>query len=247
MQHNKKSPSYLIASVKDADVKLGIVTGYLASFSNLDSDNDIILPGAFSKTIQQRGPGSTQPRIKYLLDHNTSKALGVFAVLREDAKGLYYESQVGTHALGMDFLKMVDSGLITEHSIGYSTVQKLVTNPDADWRDQETQLIELMLWEGSPLQTWGANENTPLIGMKSKEDIEERIELVIKAVRTGKFTDKTFGELEKELIFLQQAFKSDYGTTQPELEILATTQPNDEEKNLLNDIRLLNSRFSLTI
>ena len=53
MQQNKKAPAVLVAGIKDADVKLGIVTGYLASFNNLDSDNDIILPGAFTKTIAE--------------------------------------------------------------------------------------------------------------------------------------------------------------------------------------------------
>lgn len=246
MQHNKKSPSYLIASVKDADVKLGITTGYLASFGNLDSDNDIIMPGAFAKSIMEMGPASNKPRIKYILDHNTTKALGTYNLLQEDSKGLYYEAQVGSHALGQDFLKMVESGLITEHSIGYGVVKKVVTNPDADWRDQQTQLFELKLWEGSPLQCWGANADTPLTGIKARKYAEQRIPKIIAAIKNGTFTEKTFEYLEKELLFLQQAFESDYGTTEPELKEEAT-QPNDEEKNLLNDIRLLNSRFSLTI
>ncbi len=232
MQQNKKSPQYLVASVKDADSKKGIVTGYAAAFNNLDSDNDIIMPGAFTKTISERGPKSSKPRIKYLLDHNTSKALGVLLSLTEDNHGLAYEAQVGTHTLGLDFVKMVESGLITEHSIGYSTVQKTIINAEADWRDQQTQLKELTLWELSPLQTWGANEMTPLLGMKSQKELHDRMELLIKAVRTGKFTEKTFDILEKELLILQAQLKSDYETTEPD-DKSHTTQPNDEDLILI--------------
>lgn len=242
MQQNNKSPYFIPALVKDLDVKQGIVTGYGASFGNLDADNDIIMPGAFTKTIQEQGPESKQPRIKYLLDHDHNRALGVFNVLREDSKGLYYEAQVGSHDLGQDFLKMVDSGLITEHSIGYGVVKKTITNPDADWRDQQTQLLELKLWELSALQCWGANCNTPLMGVKAQKYAEQRLPAVLKALKNGTFTEKTFEYLEKELIFLQQAIKTDYETTEPPKD----TQPSDEGK-MLNVLRLMDTTMKVRL
>lgn len=195
-------------------MKQGIVTGYAAHFNSIDSDNDIIMPGAFTKTIKEQGPDSMQPRIKHLLNHYSSQPLGKPLTLKEDATGLYYESKIGSHSLAVDFLKMVDSGLITEHSIGYGVVKKTVLNPDADWREQQTQLHELKLWEFSSLTAWGANQNTPLLGVKSKQDIEGRIGNLIKAVENGTFTDTTFHFLQEELLFLQKAFKDI--TTKPE-------------------------------
>lgn len=188
-------------------MKEGVVTGYAANFGSLDADNDIIMPGAFSKTIKEQGPKSTQPRIKHLLNHNTSQPIGNPLSLMEDSKGLLYESKVGTNSIAVDFLKMVDSGLITEHSIGYSTVRKTITNPDADWRDQTTQLHELKLYEFSSLTAWGANQNTPLLGVKSLKTVEGRISNLIKAIDSGTFTDSTFLFLQDELLFLQKAFK----------------------------------------
>lgn len=202
-----KQAHYLIASIKDMDAKQGIVTGYAASFGTLDADRDIIMPGAFSKTIKEQGPQSTQPRIKHLLNHNTSQPLGLPQVLKEDTKGLYYESKIGTNAIAADFLKMVDSGLITEHSIGFNTIRKTITNPDADWRDQTTQIHEVKLYEFSSLTAWGANQYTPLIGVKSIKSVEDRIERLIKAIDAGTFTDTTFTFLNDELLFLQKAFK----------------------------------------
>ncbi len=74
-----KQPKQLTASIKDMDMKLGIVTGYAASFNTLDSDNDIIMPGAFSKTIRDQGPGSAQPRYLIVFE----KAPGIIMSLSE--------------------------------------------------------------------------------------------------------------------------------------------------------------------
>jgi HK97 family phage prohead protease len=214
--------------IKDVDGKKGIVTGYFSDFNSIDSDGDIIKPGAFQKSISQNGPQSGKPRIKHLLNHDSSKPLGVLEVLKEDNKGLYYESRLGTHSLGVDFIKMVDSGLITEHSIGFQTIKYNQLKPWNEWKQGEAarELTELKLYEGSSLTAWGANMNTPLTGLKSEQKvrkINDRIDVLIKALRDGSFTDETFDLLEIELKQMQQAMID--LTTEPE----KTTQP-DEEK-----------------
>lgn len=164
------------ASIKDVDGKQGIVTGYFSKFDNVDADGDIIRKGAFAKSIMETGPASTQPRIKHLLNHNTNQPLGAITSLSEDAFGLAYESQVGTHALGQDFIKMVESNLITEHSIGYQTMKRNQLQDYAGYmKDPSTgwfELTDIKLWEGSSLTAWGSNQYTPLTGLKTekKED-----------------------------------------------------------------------------
>ena len=214
--------------IKDVDGKKGIVTGYFSDFNSIDSDGDIIKPGAFQKSISQNGPQSGKPRIKHLLNHDSSKPLGVLEVLKEDNKGLYYESRLGTHSLGVDFIKMVDSGLITEHSIGFQTIKYNQLKPWNEWKPGEAarELTELKLYEGSSLTAWGANMNTPLTGLKTEQKVKkinDRIDVLIKALRDGSFTDETFDLLEIELKQMQQAMID--LTTEPE----QTTQP-DEEK-----------------
>lgn len=214
--------------IKDVDGKKGIVTGYFSDFNSIDSDGDIIKPGAFQKSISQNGPKSSKPRIKHLLNHDSSKPLGVLEVLKEDTKGLYYESRLGTHSLGVDFIKMVDSGLISEHSIGFQTVKYNQLKPWNEWKQGEAarELTELKLYEGSSLTAWGANMNTPLTGLKTEQKvrkINDRIDILIKSLRDGTFSDETFGLLEIELKQMQQAMID--LTTEPE----QTTHP-DEEK-----------------
>jgi HK97 family phage prohead protease len=196
---------------KDVDGKKGIVTGYFAHFDSVDSDGDVIKKGAFIKTIQEYGPNARKPRIKHLLNHDSWQPLGRIVELKEDNYGLYYESQLGTHALGTDFVKMVESELITEHSIGYRTQKFNQLKPWSEWKEGEAmrELTEIKLWEGSSLTAWGANPNTPLTGMKAKVKVEKlgkRIETMIKFMRDGTVTDETFDQLEISLKQLQQAF-----------------------------------------
>lgn len=168
------------ASFKDVDGKKGIVSGYFSRFDNVDSDGDIIRQGAFTKTINENGPQSANPRVKHLMNHNVTQPLGALQVLKEDATGLYYESQVGSHSLGQDFIKMVESGLITEHSIGFRTVKRnqlqdyegYQKNPAGGW----FEIKEVKLFEGSSLTAWGANPLTPVTGLKSVTDINKIIE-----------------------------------------------------------------------
>lgn len=196
---------------KDIDGRKGIVTGYFANFNTLDSDGDVIKKGAFTKSLSESGPASAKPRIKHIMNHDWTQPLGVITTLKEDAKGLYYESQLGTHALGVDFIKMVDSGLITEHSIGYRTIKYNQVTPWQDMTPEKIarELTELKLYEGSSLTFLGANPNTPLLGLKSgmsQDRVTKRIDLIIKSLRAGSFTDETFELLEIELKQLQQLF-----------------------------------------
>ena len=198
-----------LASIKDADVKQGIVTGYFSSFGNIDADGDVIVKGAFTKTIAENGPMSSQPRVKHLLNHDVTKPLGKILVLTEDAKGLYYESKVGTHTLGQDYLKMVDSGLITEHSIGFKTIKE-------DRKSDANYMTELRLWEGSSLTAWGSNPETPVTGMKGMnlEDVNIRIKALDKFCRNTSATDETVELLLIEIKQLQQ-YIIDLKATEP--------------------------------
>lgn len=181
-----------------------MVSGYFTAFNILDSDGDIGRKGMFSRTIQESGPGSTRPRIKHLLNHDPSKPIGVLTDLREDDYGLFYLSQIGTHDLGTDFLKMADSGLITEHSYGYQNIRVRKTS-------EGQEQLEVKMWEGSSLTAWGANQFTPLIpmlkGMEKADQltaVDTRIKALEKFVRNTTATDDTIELLMLQIKQLQQ-------------------------------------------
>jgi uncharacterized protein len=223
-------------SFKDIDGKKGIVTGYFSNFDSVDADHDIIRKGAFQKTIAENGPNSRKPRIKHLLNHDPSQPLGVITELKEDNYGLYYESKLGTHSLGQDFIKMVESGLIQEHSIGFQTIKYNQLKPWNEVKPGEAarELTDLKLYEGSSLTAWGANMNTPMLGMKSEQKsiaAAKRIDILVKALRNGTFTDETFDLLEIELKQLQQLFIDLTTTTEPDI---SATLPETKKDDLLD-------------
>ena len=189
-------------------MKKGIVTGYFSRFGNVDSDGDIIKAGAFAKTVKEQGPNSAQPRIKHLMNHNPSMPLGKLLSLKEDSTGLVYESQVGSHALGQDFIKMVESGLITEHSIGYRTIKRNQLQDYAGYQKNPSkgmfEITEAKLFEGSSLTAWGANPLTPLTGLKNAVNIDNIISQQIAIEKFCKDSTATDETIEMLLLHSKQ-------------------------------------------
>jgi HK97 family phage prohead protease len=231
------------SEIMDMNPIQGIVTGYFSKFNNVDSDGDIMKPGAFTKTISEQGPTSAQPRIKHLLNHDPSLPLGKLLTLREDEYGLYYESQVGTHEGGEDFIKMVESGLITEHSIGFKIIKRnqvqsyenYLRNPQLG----QFEITEVKLYEGSSLTAWGANPLTPITSLKGDKNLDVDM-IVAKSAAIEKFcrnttaTDDTIQMLllhSKQLAQLIIDMKSN--TTQP----VTTIEPVDNTLDIIRQFR----------
>lgn len=205
----------LQGSIKAVDTEKRIVSGYFSAFDKVDSYGDVVRKGAFAKTIMEQGPNSTQPRIKHLLNHDVSQPLGKIVKLEEDAYGLYYESEIGTHSLGQDFLKMVDSGLITEHSIGYRVVK--FNKIGDDEKQGMYELTELKLYEGSSLTGWGVNQYTPLVsGAKADtEKLAERIKKLEKFIKSAEPSQETIELLMLEIKQLMQLVADAIDNTTP--------------------------------
>lgn len=216
---------------KDLDSKQGIVVGYFSAFGNKDADGDIIVQGAYAKTIQERGPKSARPRIKHFLDHSRYNTVAIIQDLQEDSIGLQYVSKKGRHTAGEDWFKMCEDGIITEHSVGIETLQN-------DKKSDANYLTELRLWEGSSLQAWGSNFQTPIVGVKELtiKQIGDRFSLLEKAIRNGTYTDDTFGKLENELKAIKQLLAKLNDTTEPD-HTKDTTQPDAIDSNVIETIK----------
>ena len=179
--------------IKDIDMKGRRVSGYLSSFDNKDSDGDIIVKGAYSKSLKER-----KDQIFFLNQHNWAQPHGKFDELKEDGKGLAFVSNplIDT-SYSMDTLKLYEAGIIKEHSVGFITVKDEVKS-DARY------IKEIKLYEGSNV-TLGANSNTPFTGFKSSlKEIDEQSKKIMKALRDGTLTDETFVLLEIALKQLQK-------------------------------------------
>jgi len=183
----------------DSDMKQGIVSGYFAVFGNKDLDGDVIEPGAFTKTIMERGPQGKQ-LIKYLLDHDKNKVVAKIMNLYEDEKGLRYEAKIGSHAAGQDFQKMIESELINQHSFGFRIIKE-------SKKTDANEISEVAMYEGSSIQFLGANRNTPVTGVKSESDILEDLQILERAMKKGKYSDEAFMQIEEKIKSLYSILK----------------------------------------
>jgi len=233
---NRKNMIYVYKNqsleVKDVDTKQGIVSGYFSAFGMVDSDGDIMMQGAFKRSIQDWGP-EAKGRIKHLLNHDPSKPLGKIIELKEDGYGLFYRSQVGKHQLGQDFVKMVESGLISEHSIGFRTLRE-------QKNDSANEIHEVMLFEGSSLTAWGANEHTPMLGIKSIkniDEIKEQIRNFEKFIRNSDVTDET---IELCLIKVRQLAQAVEQMSSTKATHEEPKQQKGEEVNVSSLISIIN-------
>ena len=221
-------------AIKDVDSRTGIITGLFSSAYYYDSDNDIILPGANSKSINERGvDSSATAKIKHLKDHVWGRFVSKLMVLDEreiiingqKIHGTYFEGKASKNSVGRDTLIEYEEGIIDNHSYGFKYMQgtyceegdetwnkilPLLLNPE-DMQKAGFAYVwsECKMYEGSTV-TFGANELTPFLGMKDKSPAEfktkvfERIDLLEKQLRHGTQTDETMYGYEMQVIQLKQ-------------------------------------------
>lgn len=222
--------------IKDVDINKRILTAYYSAFGNKDSDGDIGTPGMTLKSIAETGPSSAQPRIKYFLNHDVTHPLGTHKELGEDAHGPWYRAEAGAHAFGVDFLKMVDSGVITEHSYGLSVVRRD--------KSVNAKMLEVKVWEVSPLTHWGANPLTPFIDIgksMTREDeisyFQKKMDSLEKFCRNTDATDETIQSLLLEIKYLTAHIINLTTTTAAAEKAQETPGTQDDYSELLNSIK----------
>lgn len=164
------------------DTKSRTVEGYFSVFGNIDSDGDMIMPGAYTKTLKENSH-----RVKHLWQHDLRYPLAK-PELKEDSYGLRFKSTISDTSYGRDVVKLYSDGVIDEHSVGIQPIKR-------QKRSGYTEITENRLWEGSTT-TWGANQFA-IGGMSksmTKEDIVKKMEAIYKALRNGTYENEELFE-----------------------------------------------------
>lgn len=137
----------------------GEFEGYLSTFGNVDRGMDMVMPGAFRRTLKERKLSS----IKLLRDHDTRKVIGKWLSMDEDDRGLKVRGKLfaGTVQLATETLALMREGALDAMSIGYRTIK-------AQWDEEQgvRKLLDLDLWEGS-IVTFPMNEMATVDAVKN--------------------------------------------------------------------------------
>lgn len=183
--------------LEDIDESNGIVKGYGSVFNNIDSDNDIILAGAYTKTLQENGS-----RVRYCNQHRIDQPLGKFTELREDGNGLYFVAEIPKTRLGEDVLLLMKNGVINENSVGIMPIVKSFR------QDGVRELKEVKLYEISCV-TLAANPLAMITDAKGEIDqdlLSKRFDVLAKMIKKENVSDELGYAIESELMKLKSLF-----------------------------------------
>lgn len=117
-------------------------SGYGSIFRNVDYGGDVVLPGAFSKSLREHEDAGTRPLMFY--QHDPSKVPGMWTEVREDARGLFVKGTFAKTQLGDEARELLRMGAIDGLSIGFQTV-RADYDANGNRRLQELSLREVSI------------------------------------------------------------------------------------------------------
>lgn len=202
----------------DVDIAKRQVVVYFSKFGNIDYADDMIMPGSYTKTINEQGRKGAD-LIWHLADHRSALTHCLSKPeLEQDSFGLKGVSAIVDTTIGLDALKLYDAGFVNQHSVGYRVMKE---SRKTQGTREYNEITEIKLFEGSTV-LWGCNPDTPTVEVKSLADMEEQMEIIEKQFKSGTLSDDTFIVLQKYHAHLGELLKKHKKSTQPDL----STEPD---------------------
>lgn len=115
--------------------------GYGSIFGNVDLGGDVVLPGAFKRSLAKHKSAGTLPQMFWM--HRPDQVPGVYSQMSEDSDGLYVKGELVDTPLGNEMRTLLQKKAVRGLSIGYRAID---TEYD---KDGNRLLKELDLWEVS--------------------------------------------------------------------------------------------------
>jgi HK97 family phage prohead protease len=136
--NRRRETKFLAADIARVEAD-GSFSGYASIFSQRDLGNDIVVPGAFAKSLARRGASG----IRMLYQHDPNEPIGVWTSIEEDSRGLHVVGRL-TRSVerGREVHELMRAGAIDGLSIGFRTV-RATAGKAAGTR----HIIEADLWE----------------------------------------------------------------------------------------------------
>ena len=146
----------------DDDENKGQFEGYASVFGNKDLGNDVVVAGAFRKSIRAKGAR----KIKMLFQHDTKEPIGVYTQIKEDGNGLFVKGQLAMNTQkGREVYELMKMGAIDGLSVGYRVDAK---GYNYDERGKKRYLKEVDLMEISAV-TFPMNPKARVNSVKAEE------------------------------------------------------------------------------
>lgn len=159
-------------NLTDVQVKLDPVdgmkfSGYASKFNDIDSYNDTIMQGAYTKTLSNR-----ERPIRLRWNHY-GEIIGKWTTIKEDDYGLYVEGELTpNHSKAQDVYALLKHGAIDGLSIGFY-LRDFEIKPDGVRVIKEAELVEIsVVEEPADLGAVIGDVKSALSEMKTLKEIE---------------------------------------------------------------------------
>lgn len=143
-----------------ADFGQRTIEGYASTFGNVDLVGDVVVAGAFRKTLAERLP---RKLVKVFYDHYVPVGMPVKA--EEDGTGLFTVSKISAVPEGDKVLQFVTDGLCAHMSFAYDVVRREYIEATDAASIPIRRLLELKLYEFGPVH-FPANEQAEILSLK---------------------------------------------------------------------------------
>jgi len=144
----------------------GWIEGYASTFNNLDLQREVVRPGCWAKSVQERVPAG---RVKLMVRHyahggDVLECVGGITEAKEDDVGLWFHAELSSVQMAQDVRVKVGEGLIGHSSVGYAPLKW----KEIEWTDGEpaVELLEAR-WLETTLTNMPANELAVLTAAKA--------------------------------------------------------------------------------
>lgn len=146
------------------------IEGYAAIFGTPDLSGDIIVPGAFAKSLERSGG-----ELPYLWQHDLKgPVIGRVVELAEDTKGLRYKARLSRTQFAADLGVQVADGDVDGASFGY------FARRSSGAKGART-LLEVDIFEVSLVSIPMHPDATAQLGAKGMRDIADALKLLAEA------------------------------------------------------------------
>ncbi|NPD15362.1 HK97 family phage prohead protease [Xinfangfangia sp. D13-10-4-6] len=117
------------------------ISGYASLFGLHDQGGDVVVPGAYAKSLAALAAKGR--RVRMLWQHDPTQPIGIWDEVREDKTGLWVKGRLLSDVeKGREAAALLEAGALDGLSIGYRTLR-------SEREGKGRRLLELELWEVS--------------------------------------------------------------------------------------------------
>ncbi len=144
----------------------GYIEGYAAAFGNIDFVGDVVMPGAFAKTIKERVAAN---KVKLMCTHlkhggGAREVIGTVTQAKEDDVGLWMHAELSSTRTAQEIRRNVLDGHIGNLSIGY--VVKDSSRVEVDGKSANG--LKELAWYETTVTATPANEQAIITAAKAE-------------------------------------------------------------------------------